>query len=145
MADGPDLFLIQMYHRISLHLTGSIGEDPKTRLIVIDEEHESSYKSDQMPKYHARDVAIKLAQIHGASVVLGSATPSVESYNAARSGRYKFYSLKKRAKEASLPDVCTVDMRDELASGNRTVFSRKLKDAISKTFTDGMFTIKKAR
>ena len=106
-------------------------------LIVIDEEHESSYKSDQMPKYHARDVAIKLAQIHGASVVLGSATPSVESYNAARSGRYKFYSLKKRAKEASLPDVCTVDMRDELASGNRTVFSRKLKDAISDRIVRG--------
>lgn len=100
-------------------------------LIVMDEEHESSYKSDQMPKYHARDVAIKLASIHGASVVLGSATPSVESYNAAVNGKYKLYSLNKRAKEASLPDVSAVDMREELASGNRTVFSHRLKDAIS--------------
>ncbi|MBO4267603.1 MAG: primosomal protein N' [Lachnospiraceae bacterium] len=100
-------------------------------LIVMDEEHESSYKSDQMPKYHARDVAIKLASIHGASVVLGSATPSVESYNVAVNGKYKLYSLNKRAKEASLPDVSAVDMREELASGNRTVFSHRLKDAIS--------------
>ena len=106
-------------------------------LIVIDEEHESSYKSDQMPKYHARDVAIRLAKLHNASVVLGSATPSVESYNAATEGKYKLYTLNKRAKEASLPEVCAIDMRAELASGNRTVFSRSLKDAISDRITRG--------
>ncbi|MBO4904015.1 MAG: primosomal protein N' [Lachnospiraceae bacterium] len=100
-------------------------------LIVIDEEHEMSYKSDQMPKYHARDVANKLAEIHGASVVLGSATPSIESYNAAKSGQYKLYTLTKRAKDASLPEARSIDMRTELAQGNRSIFSGRLKDAIA--------------
>lgn len=99
-------------------------------LIIIDEEHEHTYKSDQMPRYHARDVAIELARLHGASVMLGSATPSVESFYAAKTGTYKLYTLKERAKEAKLPDVCTVDLRQELKEGNRSIFSRKLKSAI---------------
>ncbi|MCR5590727.1 MAG: primosomal protein N' [Lachnospiraceae bacterium] len=99
-------------------------------LIVIDEEHEHTYKSDQMPRYHARDVAIKLAELHGASVVLGSATPSVESYYAAKKGEYKLYTLKERAKSAALPSVHIVDLREELRDGNRTMFSKKLRDAI---------------
>ncbi len=99
-------------------------------LIVIDEEHEHTYKSDQMPKYHARDVAIKLAALHNASVLLGSATPSLESYDAARRGEYKLYTLASRAKGATLPDVSVVDLRQELKEGNRSIFSRQLRDAI---------------
>lgn len=101
-------------------------------LIVIDEEHEHTYKSDQMPKYHAREVAIKLAELHDASVVLGSATPSVGSYYKALSGQYKLYMLRNRAKAAILPTVETVDLREELKSGNRSIFSNRLKEAIQK-------------
>ena len=99
-------------------------------LIVIDEEHEHTYKSDQMPRYHAREVAIKLAQLHNASVILGSATPSVESFNAAKNGMYKLYTLDKRAKGAALPKVSVVDMREELKRGNKSVLSADLKQAI---------------
>ncbi|MCR5473899.1 MAG: primosomal protein N' [Lachnospiraceae bacterium] len=106
-------------------------------LIVIDEEHEHTYKSDQMPRYHARDVARRLAMLHGGSVVLGSATPSVESYAAAKSGEYKLYTLKQRAKKAGLPKVETADLREELKKGNRTIFSEKLKLAIDEKLTKG--------
>ncbi len=99
-------------------------------LIVIDEEHEHTYKSDQMPKYHAREVAGKLAGLHGASLVLGSATPSIESYRAAKEGKIKLYTLGERAKKASLPAVTCVDLRDELKSGNKGMLSEKLKSAI---------------
>ena len=99
-------------------------------LIVVDEEHEGSYKSDQVPRYHAREVAIELAKLHGASVVLGSATPSLESYHAAKSGKYKLYVLNERAKSAALPSVETVDLREELKRGNRSIFSERLRSAI---------------
>ncbi len=99
-------------------------------LIVIDEEHEHTYKSDQMPKYHAREVAIELAKLHNASVVLGSATPSVESYHEAKTGNYKLYTLSARAKAATLPQVSVVDLRAELAAGNKSIFSGRLKEAI---------------
>lgn len=99
-------------------------------LIVIDEEHEGSYKSENMPRYHAREVAQDLAKLHDASVVLGSATPSVESYSRAKSGEYKLYTLLERAKEAALPDVYVCDLRKELQRGNRTMFSERLKSAI---------------
>ena len=106
-------------------------------LIVMDEEHEHTYKSDQMPRFHAREVAIMLAQLHNASVVLGSATPSVESYYAAKNGDYKLYTLSERAKSAALPGVCAVDMRDELKEGNRSIFSRKLTKAIGERLEKG--------
>lgn len=106
-------------------------------LIVIDEEHESSYKSDQMPKYHARDVARKLAELHGAMVVLGSATPSLESYFAAQKGEYVLYTLSERAANAALPDVRVVDLREELKNGNRSIFSGKLKGAIEDRLNRG--------
>ena len=99
-------------------------------LIVIDEEHEHTYKSDQMPKYHAREVAGTLAELHGASVVLGSATPSVESFRAAETGEYKLYKLNERAKSAVLPHVSVIDLREELKSGNKSMLSGKLKEAI---------------
>lgn len=104
---------------------------PDPGLIVIDEEHESSYKSENMPRYHAREVALQLAKIVNASVVLGSATPSVDSYYHASRGDYKLYTLKMRAAGGSIPLVHTVDLREELRKGNRSVFSEKLKDLIA--------------
>lgn len=100
-------------------------------LIIIDEEHEHTYKSDNMPKYHARDVAEKLCELHKASLVLGSATPSLSSYYKAQQGGYKLYTLKERAvKEAALPKVHIVDLREELKSGNKSIFSRELAKAM---------------
>lgn len=97
-------------------------------LIIIDEEHEPSYKSEIMPKYHARETAIYLASLHGASVVLGSATPSLESYYRAKRGEYGFFYLGERLTGNVLPRVYPVDLRRELREGNRSVFSRKLQE-----------------
>ena len=99
-------------------------------LIVMDEEHESSYKSESMPKYHAREVAIQLAKMVNASVVLGSATPSVDSYYHAKKGDYKLYRLCQRATGGNLPQVHLVDLRQELKEGNRSVFSRQMQSLI---------------
>ncbi len=99
-------------------------------LIVIDEEHDSAYKSDMTPKYHTRDVAIKRAEIEGASVILGSATPSVESYMSAKLGMYKLWKLDKRPDEKQLASVSVVDLRHELRMGNRSILSDELKKAI---------------
>ena len=97
-------------------------------LIIIDEEHEGAYKSETSPRYHAREVAEMRAQMNGASLVLGSATPSLESFYMAEQGRYRLLPLTRRAKEEShLAAVHVVDLREELSSGNRSVFSRKLK------------------
>ena len=105
-------------------------------LIVMDEEHDMAYKSDQSPKYHARDVALERARLSGAPVILGSATPSVESYMQAKLGRYKLWQLSERAKGATLPEVSVVDMRDELHMGNRSIISdelrRSMEDALSR-------------
>lgn len=107
-------------------------------MIVIDEEHEASYKSEYPPKYHAREVAIKRAQMASASVVLGSATPSVESYYHAVKGDYTLLTLDERAKEqASLASVSVVDLRQELKNGNRSIFSRKLKELMTERFARG--------
>ncbi len=99
-------------------------------LIIMDEEHEMGYKSESPPKYHARDVARARASMTGASLVLGSATPSVESYYAAQMGAYTLLTLKNRAKDAAMPLVHVVDLRQELKEGNRSVFSRLLQDKI---------------
>lgn len=99
-------------------------------LIVLDEEHESSYKQEESPKYHAREVAIQRANYHGATVVLGSATPSMETYHAAISQEYHYIEMPSRVGSAVLPKVHVVDMRSELKAGNRTMFSRKLYEAI---------------
>ena len=96
-------------------------------LIVIDEEHEGSYKSERSPRYHARETAVHIAETMNASVVLGSATPSVESFYRASKGEYTLLKLSERAAGASLPAVYTVDLREELKSGNRSIFSRKLR------------------
>ena len=99
-------------------------------LIVIDEEHETSYRSETPPKYHAREVALKRASMTGASVILGSATPSVESYYNALNGEYELFTLKERAGGAKLPEVQIVDLREELAAHNYSIFSRSLKSLI---------------
>ena len=100
-------------------------------LIIIDEEHEGSYISEKAPRYSAREVAFKRAGMEGASVILGSATPSLEAYTMAKSGRIRLLSVLKRANNAELPDVHVVDMREELKARNRSIFSRELKDLIS--------------
>lgn len=106
---------------------------PLTRLglIVLDEEHEPSYKQDDDPKYHARDVAFYRAETHGAVVVLGSATPSLRAYVQAVKGvNCRLLKLTRRVDDRPMPPVTVVDLRDEYRSGNRTVFSRLLMDRI---------------
>ncbi len=99
-------------------------------MIFIDEEHEGAYKSESMPTYHAREVAEELARLHGASLVLGSATPSLESYMAAKEGRYRLFTLEERLTGESLPEVYIEDLRAELKKGNRSVFSDRLRELI---------------
>ncbi|MFC7061263.1 primosomal protein N' [Halobacillus seohaensis] len=105
-------------------------------IIIIDEEHESSYKQEDRTRYHARDVAIERAKIHECPVVLGSATPALETYARAAKGNYQMLTLKKRMNNATMPSTELIDMRDELHQGNRSMFSRvlldKLKDRINK-------------
>ncbi|MGX1982695.1 replication restart DNA helicase PriA [Thermolongibacillus altinsuensis] len=105
-------------------------------IIIIDEEHETSYKQEENPRYHARDVAIFRGRYHRCPVVLGSATPSLESFARAKKGVYKQLTLKKRMNDKALPPVDIVDMREELRAGNRSMFSRllfeKLKDRLEK-------------
>ena len=100
-------------------------------LIVIDEEHDGAYKSDTSPKYHARETAIYRAKLCGASVVLGSATPSVEAYAHALNGEYQLWTLKKRAGNAILPKTQIVDLREEFKKGNRSIFSEELHKKIT--------------
>jgi len=110
-------------------------------LIVIDEEHEWTYKQpDKSPRYHTRDVAINLAGLTGAVVILGSATPDVETFYHAQRGDYRLLQLPERVtpREGSpLPQVEIVDLRDELKAGNRSLFSRALSQAIAKAVAGG--------
>ncbi len=109
---------------------------PDLGLIVIDEEHENTYKSEAMPKYHARETAIKIASMHDAIVVLGSATPSLEAYYRAGKGEYKLYKLHTRQAGGELPTVYTVDLRQELKEGNRSILSRQLHARIEQRLHD---------
>lgn len=110
---------------------------PKVGLILMDEEHEASYKSESTPKYHARETAVYLASLHGASVVLGSATPSMEAAYRAREGQYRPLFLTRRLTGGSLPRVYTVDLREELKQGNRSIFSRKLQELLEDRLKKG--------
>ena len=114
---------------------------PNLGVIIIDEEHENSYKSESMPKYHARETAIQIASMKGASVVLGSATPSLEASYRAAKGEYKRYQLKRRLTGGALPQVYTVDLREELKEGNRSIFSRKLKNLMEQRLAAGEQTM----
>ena len=106
-------------------------------LILMDEEQEGAYKSEGTPKYHARETAEYLAELTGASLLLGSATPSLEAYARAKAGEYRLLTLTKRAKEAVMPKVEIVDLRQELAEGNRSMFSRKLKEQMEERLAKG--------
>ncbi len=103
-------------------------EDPG--LIIIDEEHETSYKQEDNPKYHARDVAVARARLTNSVVVLGSATPSLESYARGVAGRYRLLNLEGRVTGQPLPEVCIVDMREEMRAGHKSIFSRELTSKI---------------
>ena len=103
---------------------------PNLGLIVIDEEHEPTYKSEQVPRYHAREVAVHRAEVEDASVVLGSATPSMEAMYRARIGEYQLYEMKNRSHMQQMATVYTVDMRKELKNGNRSILSEKLQELI---------------
>jgi primosomal protein N' (replication factor Y) len=107
---------------------------PDLGLIVIDEEHEWTYKQqEQAPRYHAINVALKLAELTGATVILGSATPDVETYYHAKTGDYTLLELPERLTPrpgSPMPQIELVDLREELKSGNRSMFSRSLRQAI---------------
>jgi primosomal protein N' (replication factor Y) len=112
---------------------------PDLGLIVLDEEHEWSYKQpDKSPRYHTRDVALKLAELTGAVVVLGSATPDVESFYHTQQGDYQLLTLPGRVTPrdgTALPQVEVVDLKEELKAGIRSLFSRSLSEAISQAVT----------
>ena len=103
---------------------------PRLGLILIDEEHEDSYKSEKTPCYHARETAMQRGKMEGAYVVMGSASPSVESYYKAQTGTYRLVRLEQRYGGSSLPAVSIVDLREELKTGNRSVFSELLTGKI---------------
>lgn len=104
---------------------------PNLGLIVIDEEHETTYKSEQVPRYHARETAEARAEMEGASVILGSATPSLEAMYRAKNGEYTLLELKNRSGMQDMAQVYTVDLREELKEGNRSILSRKLQELIA--------------
>lgn len=99
-------------------------------IIIIDEEHETSYNSDRTPRYSAIELAIEIARLNNAFVVLGSATPSVETYYKTQTKEYSCFNLTKRYGEAKMPTIHVVDMRKELLSGNRSMLSFKLAEMI---------------
>ncbi|MGN1159404.1 MAG: primosomal protein N' [Lachnospiraceae bacterium] len=108
---------------------------PNIGVIIIDEEHETSYKSETMPKYHAREVAVQIASYHHACVVLGSATPSLEAYHMAKQGKLRLFRLTRRLTGGTLPKVDIVDMREELQNGNRSMFSERLSELMVQRLT----------
>ncbi|MDO5538801.1 MAG: primosomal protein N' [Eubacteriales bacterium] len=110
---------------------------PNLGIIIIDEEHEPTYQSESAPRYHARETGIHRAEIENALVVLGSATPSLEAYKRALDGEYNLYRLDKRAKDSALPTSHIVDMREEMAGGNRSIISKVLGEKIRERLKSG--------
>ena len=110
-------------------------------LIIIDEEHETTYKSEITPKYTAAQIAAKRCMYSGAVLLYGSATPSVSTYQRALDGKISLVVMKERANELLLPDVCMVDMRKELELGNRSIFSSLLSAEIEKNIASGQQTM----
>lgn len=113
----------------------------KLGLLIIDEEHSDSYKSDTSPRYHAREVAKKRGEIANCPLLLGSATPSLESFYRAKNHDYKLLSLPTRVMDRKMPDVHIVDMRKELKKGNKSIFSDDLKFAIAERLLIGQQVI----
>lgn len=114
---------------------------PNLGLIVMDEEHEGSYKSESTPKYHARETAEYVAKLAGASLILGSATPSLEAYYRAQKKEYGIFRMTERLTGGSLPQVSIVDLRQELKEGNRSIFSRKLQSLLADRLEKGQQSI----
>lgn len=110
-------------------------------IVIIDEEHDSSYKSETTPRYNVKDVARYLAKEYSVPIVLGSATPDMDTYFKAQNGDIELLELTKRANEATLPNIKVVDMRDELKNGNRSSISMKLYEAIKKNIEEKRQTI----
>lgn len=110
-------------------------------VIVMDECHESSYTSDVTPKYHTREVARKLSELTGALLVMGSATPDIDSYHRAVTGEFLLLQLKERTKGSHLPEVFVTDMRKELEDGNRSAFGLPLQQAIRENLEKGQQTM----
>ena len=105
---------------------------PDLALIIVDEEHDQSYKQEETPRYHARDVAVMRAKMANAAVVLGSATPSLETYYNATHGKYKLLELPERIEKRPLPEVEVIDMRDEFQRTHKdAILSRRLLDEIA--------------
>ncbi len=102
----------------------------KLGMIIIDEEHENTYKSETSPKYHVRDIAKKRCEFNKAKLILGSATPAIETYYDTVNGNIRIFTMKNRAKNNILPQINVVDMREELAGGNKNMFSKVLYDEI---------------
>lgn len=110
-------------------------------IIIIDEEHETSYKQEENPKYHARELAKKRVELVGGILILGTATPAIETYYRAQMGEYTYIKLASRIDDRSLPEVEVVDMRLELQKGNRSVFSESLANSIEDRLKKGEQTI----
>ncbi|HLR63914.1 MAG TPA: primosomal protein N' [Pseudogracilibacillus sp.] len=106
-------------------------------IIIIDEEHESTYKQEETPRYHARDVAIKRAEMNNCPVILGSATPTLESYARSLKDVYTLLILSERTNQQAMPKVDVIDMRAELHAGNRTMFSRQLMAGMKERIAKG--------
>jgi len=129
------------FHVVIGSRSALFAPQPELGLIIIDEEHEWTYKQhDKSPRYHTRNVAIKLAELTGAVVILGSATPDVETFYHAQRGDYRLLTLPERVvptEGASLPEVEVVDLREELKAGNRSIFSRSLSGSITRAIASG--------
>ena len=110
-------------------------------IIIIDEEHDLSYKSDMTPRYNAKDLAKYITKQNNCPLVLGSATPDIETYYESENGEIKRYNLPFRANKSSLPDVEIVDLRTELAEGNRSMISYRLNNLITKNLENKKQTI----
>lgn len=110
-------------------------------IIIMDEEHSDTYKSEMSPRYHTREIAHFRAKQHGGVLLLASATPSMESFYRAKHGEYRLLTMKNRYNNVSLPDISVVDMRDELRSGNRSMFSQKLLAEIEENLKNKEQTI----
>ena len=110
-------------------------------IIIIDEEHDDSYKSEMNPRYNAKEISEKIAKNKKIPLILGSATPSIDTFYKAQNEEIKLLELTKRANNSSLPEVKIVDLRQELAEGNRTMFSRELYKSIEENLKNKKQTI----
>ena len=133
--------------------TALFSPQPNLGLVIIDEEHEWTYKqSDMAPRYHTREVALKIAELRKATLVLGSASPSLVSYKNALDGKYKLLKMNKRVrdfkslikgnnklleKNDSMPSIEIIDMRDEIKEGNNSIFSKRLNEVFQDSLNRG--------